>query len=52
VRGFSSGSKSKTGAEWRRREGPVTKWLKRTGNKINETQTKDIGTEMFRRRRK
>jgi hypothetical protein len=42
VRGFSSGSKSKTGAEWRRGEGPVTKWLKRRGNKINETQTKTL----------
>jgi hypothetical protein len=52
VRGFSSGNESTTRDEGRRREGPVAKWLKRTGNKINETQTKDIGTEMFRRRRK
>jgi len=50
VTGFSSGSESATGDEGLRGEGPVTEWLKRTGKKINETQTKDIGTEMFRRR--
>jgi hypothetical protein len=40
VRGFSSGSKSTTGDEGRRGEGPVTKSLKRTENKINETKLK------------